>query len=219
MPVVRDGVPHIFHHVWPIASRYRFAPSLMIELQAMISSYDLVHVHWLYNFACVAAARAAVAANVPFVDPASGEPRSASAEEERHGQAGVSRDYWPAAPDPRIGGRVHRRGRTPTGVVRTAPARVGDSERSRSVASTNGSHRQERSALPFRPSVARTCCSWVASVARRGWTCSCRPFSVRCSGGRSCGWSWRGRVTRATRPMCAPWHRGSALRIECYFRA
>jgi glycosyltransferase involved in cell wall biosynthesis len=67
VPLVRDGVPHVFHHVWPIASRFGFAPSLVTTLQRTITSYDLVHVHWLYNFACVAAARAAVAAGVPFV--------------------------------------------------------------------------------------------------------------------------------------------------------
>ena len=65
--VVRDGVPQVFHHVWPIASRFGFAPSLVTTLKRTISSYDLVHIHWLYNFACVAAAHAAVAARVPFV--------------------------------------------------------------------------------------------------------------------------------------------------------
>ncbi len=67
IPVVRDGVPHVFHHVWPIAARFGFAPSLLSTLKRTVPSYDLVHIHWLYNFACVAAARAAVAAGVPFV--------------------------------------------------------------------------------------------------------------------------------------------------------
>lgn len=66
-PVARDGVPQVFHHVWPIASRFGFAPSLLTTLARMIRDYDLVHIHWLYNFACMAAARAAVAAEVPFV--------------------------------------------------------------------------------------------------------------------------------------------------------
>jgi glycosyltransferase involved in cell wall biosynthesis len=67
VPVVRDGVAHVFHHVWPIASRFGFAPSLVTTLRRTITSYDLVHIHWLYNFACAAAARAADAARVPFV--------------------------------------------------------------------------------------------------------------------------------------------------------
>jgi glycosyltransferase involved in cell wall biosynthesis len=65
--VVRDGVPHVFHHVWPIAARFGLAPALLSTLKRTIPSYDLVHIHWLYNFACVAAARAAATARVPFV--------------------------------------------------------------------------------------------------------------------------------------------------------
>lgn len=67
VPVVRDGVSCIFHHVWPIVSRFGFAPSLFLTLKRTIRDYDLVHIHWLYNFACVAAAREAVAAGIPFV--------------------------------------------------------------------------------------------------------------------------------------------------------
>ena len=67
VPVVRDGVTQIFHHVWPVGGRFGFAPSLMTTLRRSVASYDLVHIHWLYNFACTAAARAAVAARVPFV--------------------------------------------------------------------------------------------------------------------------------------------------------
>ena len=32
-----------------------------------IGTYDLVHIHWLYNFSCIAAARAALASGVPYV--------------------------------------------------------------------------------------------------------------------------------------------------------
>lgn len=67
VPVVRDGVAHVFHHVWRMGGRYGFAPSLVTTLRKSVASYDLLHIHWLYNFACVAAARAAVAARVPFV--------------------------------------------------------------------------------------------------------------------------------------------------------
>ena len=32
-----------------------------------IGTYDLVHIHWLYNFSCIAAARAALASGVPYI--------------------------------------------------------------------------------------------------------------------------------------------------------
>ncbi len=67
VPVVRDGVPQVFHHVWPLGSRFGFAPSLVTTLERTLAGYDLVHIHWLYNFACMAAARSAVSAGVPFV--------------------------------------------------------------------------------------------------------------------------------------------------------
>lgn len=66
-PVIRDGAPHVFHHVWGLGGRYGFAPSMVRTLRDMIAACDLVHIHWLYNFCCVAAARAALAAGVPFV--------------------------------------------------------------------------------------------------------------------------------------------------------
>jgi glycosyltransferase involved in cell wall biosynthesis len=65
--IERDGVPQVFHHVWPVARRFGFAPSLLTTMRRTFRSYDLVHIHWLYNFACVAAARTALAADVPFV--------------------------------------------------------------------------------------------------------------------------------------------------------
>ena len=67
VPVVRGGVPHVFHRVWPMTSRYGFAPSLVVTLKKILPSYDLVHIHWLYDFACAAAAWAALATDVPFV--------------------------------------------------------------------------------------------------------------------------------------------------------
>ena len=65
--VVRDGVAYVFHDVWRIGGRYGLAPSMMRTLRATVVTYDLVHIHWLYNFASIAAARAAIAAGVPFV--------------------------------------------------------------------------------------------------------------------------------------------------------
>lgn len=65
--VVRDGAAHIFHNVWTIGGRYGLAPSMMRTLRRTIATYDLVHIHWLYSFSCIAAARAALAAGVPFL--------------------------------------------------------------------------------------------------------------------------------------------------------
>jgi glycosyltransferase involved in cell wall biosynthesis len=66
-PVTRDGGTYLFHNVWTIGGRYGFAPSMMATLRRTIAIYDLVHIHWLFNFACIAAARAALGAGVPFV--------------------------------------------------------------------------------------------------------------------------------------------------------
>ena len=66
-PVVRDGVTHVFHNVWTIGGRYGFAPSMVKTLRRTVAHYDLVHIHWLYDFSSIAAARAAMAAGVPFV--------------------------------------------------------------------------------------------------------------------------------------------------------
>jgi glycosyltransferase involved in cell wall biosynthesis len=66
-PIVRDGVAYRFHHAWRVSGRYGLAPSMHGDLHRSIAACDLVHIHWLYNFSCIAAARAAVAAGVPFV--------------------------------------------------------------------------------------------------------------------------------------------------------
>lgn len=66
-PVVRNGTPHIFHNVWSLGGRYGLAPAMRRTLRRTIASYDLVHIHWLYNYSCIAAAHAALAAGVPFV--------------------------------------------------------------------------------------------------------------------------------------------------------
>lgn len=65
--IVRDGVAYRFHHAWPVSGRYGLAPSMLADLHRSLAACDLVHIHWLYNFSCIAAARAAVAAGVPFV--------------------------------------------------------------------------------------------------------------------------------------------------------
>ena len=66
-PVVTDGVTYEFHPVLAVGGRYGLAPSLWATLRRTIGTYDIVHIHWLYDFACIAAARSALAAGVPFV--------------------------------------------------------------------------------------------------------------------------------------------------------
>ena len=65
--VVRDGVTYMFHNVPPFGHRWGFAPSIVRTLRRTVASHDVVHIHWLYGFVAIAAARAAIAAGVPFV--------------------------------------------------------------------------------------------------------------------------------------------------------
>lgn len=58
---------HDVHNIWAIGGRYGLAPSMASMLYRTIATYDLVHIHWLYNFPCVVAARAALASGVPYV--------------------------------------------------------------------------------------------------------------------------------------------------------
>lgn len=66
-PVIDEGVEYIFHNAWKIGGRYGLAPELVPTLRRILTTFDLVHIHWLYDFACIVAARAAIAAHVPFV--------------------------------------------------------------------------------------------------------------------------------------------------------
>jgi glycosyltransferase involved in cell wall biosynthesis len=62
-----SGANHDVHNVWALGGRYGLAPSMARTLSRTIGTYDLVHIHWLYNFSCIAAARAALASGVPYV--------------------------------------------------------------------------------------------------------------------------------------------------------
>ena len=66
-PVTVDGATCIFHDVTSIAGRYLLAPSMLETFRRAVPTCDLVHIHWLYNFSSVAAAHAALRADVPFV--------------------------------------------------------------------------------------------------------------------------------------------------------
>ena len=58
---------HEVHNVWTVGGRYGLAPSMVRTLFRTIGAYDLVHIHWLYNFSCIAAARAALGSGVPYI--------------------------------------------------------------------------------------------------------------------------------------------------------
>src|SRR5258708_36626755 len=60
----RDGVRYLFHNVIALGGRYGIAPRLPGTLERTVRSYDLVHIHWLFNFSCIAAARPALKATV-----------------------------------------------------------------------------------------------------------------------------------------------------------
>ncbi len=60
-------VDTIFHDTKPIAGRWGLSPSLSRTLRRVIPSFDLVHIHWLYDFSSLAAAREAKRAGVPYV--------------------------------------------------------------------------------------------------------------------------------------------------------
>ena len=95
----------VVHNVWTLGGRYGLAPSMVQSLRRSIATFDLVHIHWLYNFACIAAARAAMSAGVPFVI-------------QQHHAALESR-----------GRRVRHAGRGAARLVRAAPAGVDVADR------------------------------------------------------------------------------------------
>lgn len=65
--VEKDGARYLFHNVIAVGGRYGIAPRLPLTLARTIGTYDIVHIHWLFNFTCIATAFAAARARVPFV--------------------------------------------------------------------------------------------------------------------------------------------------------
>jgi len=63
----QDGARYLYHHVISLGGRYGVVPRLPATLARIVGTYDLVHIHWLFNFSCIATALAAMHANVPFV--------------------------------------------------------------------------------------------------------------------------------------------------------
>jgi len=66
VPVNVRGAEVIYFNVWP-RGRYAFSTSLTRALLQVVRDYDLVHVHWLYNYSSLAAAAAAHRAGVPYI--------------------------------------------------------------------------------------------------------------------------------------------------------
>jgi glycosyltransferase involved in cell wall biosynthesis len=62
----QDGVKIIYFNVWP-RGRYAFSFALARALRRTIRSYDMVHIHWLYNFSSLIAAIEAQKAGIPYV--------------------------------------------------------------------------------------------------------------------------------------------------------
>jgi glycosyltransferase involved in cell wall biosynthesis len=65
-PIDQDGATLTYFNIWP-ATRYAFSLPLALALQQRLRDYDVVHIHWLYNFSSLAAAVIARRAEVPYV--------------------------------------------------------------------------------------------------------------------------------------------------------
>ena len=66
VPVSQAGASIVYHDVWP-SGRYSFSLPLARALRQNIPSFDVIHVHWLYNFSSLASAVLARRAGVPYV--------------------------------------------------------------------------------------------------------------------------------------------------------
>lgn len=65
-PVEQQGARVTYYNVWP-RGRYAFSPQLARALAQSVREYDLLHVHWLYNFSPLLASLLAARAAVPYV--------------------------------------------------------------------------------------------------------------------------------------------------------
>jgi glycosyltransferase involved in cell wall biosynthesis len=66
MPIEQCGARMLYYNVWPLG-RYAFSPSLAKALFQTAHLYDIIHIHWLYNFSSLLAAIAARKSQVPYV--------------------------------------------------------------------------------------------------------------------------------------------------------
>jgi glycosyltransferase involved in cell wall biosynthesis len=66
VPINYRGAQVLYCNVWP-RTRYAFSASLARELRRLAPTFDVLHIHWLYNFSPLAAAWAAQRAGVPYL--------------------------------------------------------------------------------------------------------------------------------------------------------
>lgn len=66
VPTNQRGSRVTYHNIWPV-NRYAASIPLARVLLSTARKYDVLHIHWLYNFSCLAAAFAARRAGVPYV--------------------------------------------------------------------------------------------------------------------------------------------------------
>jgi glycosyltransferase involved in cell wall biosynthesis len=60
-----DFPVHVFRRNW--SERWKYSAGLATWLNAHVGDFDLIHIHSVWNHACYAGVRAAIAADVPFV--------------------------------------------------------------------------------------------------------------------------------------------------------
>jgi glycosyltransferase involved in cell wall biosynthesis len=60
------GARVIYHDIWPV-NRWAFSFSLARNLLRTARDYDVMHIHWLFNFSSIMAAFAARRAGIPYV--------------------------------------------------------------------------------------------------------------------------------------------------------
>ena len=65
-PVECEGAQLIYYNVRP-KGNYAFSPDLALALWRQVSAFDLVHIHWLYNFAPLAGALLTHMRGVPYI--------------------------------------------------------------------------------------------------------------------------------------------------------
>jgi glycosyltransferase involved in cell wall biosynthesis len=66
VPVSQLGANVLYFNAWP-RGRYAFSFPLACALRQIIHDYNVVHIHWLYNFSSLIAAIAAQKAGIPYV--------------------------------------------------------------------------------------------------------------------------------------------------------
>jgi glycosyltransferase involved in cell wall biosynthesis len=64
--VEQRGAPVVYYNIWPV-NRWAFSAPLARALLREAQRYDVVHIHWLFNFSSWMAAVAARRARVPYV--------------------------------------------------------------------------------------------------------------------------------------------------------